>query len=40
MKVLRIVMSGVTRRHAAMRSSVFSAAAGRFMSFKIRAQAC
>jgi hypothetical protein len=40
MKVLRIVMSGTTARHAAMRSSVCSAAAGRFMSFKMRALAC
>ena len=40
MKVLRIVMSGTTLRQAAMRSKVFSAAAGRFINFKIRALAC
>ena len=40
MKVLRMVMSGATRRQAAMRSKVFSAAAGRFISFRMRALAC
>ncbi len=34
MKVLRMVMSGTTLRQAAMRSKVFSAAAGRFINFK------
>ncbi len=40
MKVLRIVMSGTARRQAAMRSRVSSAAAGRYISLKMRALAC
>ena len=40
MKVLRMVRSGAILRHAAMRAKVFSAAAGRFINFRMRALAC
>ena len=40
MNVERIVMSGQIARHALMRASVFSALAGRFISFRMRGLAC
>ena len=40
MNVERIVISGQIARHALMRASVFSAFAGRFMSFRMRGLAC
>jgi hypothetical protein len=40
MNVERIVMSGQISRQALMRASVFSAFAGRFMSFRMRGLAC
>ena len=41
MNVLRIVMSGQISRQAAMRvEHVFSALAGRFISFRMRGLAC
>ena len=40
MKVERIVISGQIERHLAMRSSVFSAEAGRFIAVRIFGLAC